>query len=204
MTFTFWLQFVLVCCIGAMSPGPSLALILRNSIRFSRTAGILSAIGHGFGIGIYASIAILGLHIILTSNTNLFNFIQIIGSLFLLFIGFMFVIDKSKGLKIEEDQNNYNSFFQGLFIAIINPKILVWFAAIYSQFININSTTLDNLILVLTASIIDGIWYIFVAIIVTGYSLKHFFQEKKLIIQKISGTLLIIVSISLLFNLFNS
>ena len=50
MTFTFWLQFVLVCCIGAMSPGPSLALILRNSIRFSRTAGILSAIGHGFGI----------------------------------------------------------------------------------------------------------------------------------------------------------
>ena len=46
MSFTFWLQFVLVCVIGAMSPGPSVALIIRNSVRFSRAAGILSAIGH--------------------------------------------------------------------------------------------------------------------------------------------------------------
>ena len=62
MSLTFWLQFVLVCVIGAMSPGPSVALIIRNSVRFSRKAGILSAIGHAFGIGIYASLAILGFH----------------------------------------------------------------------------------------------------------------------------------------------
>ena len=73
MTFTFWLQFVAVCFFGAISPGPSLALIIRNSLKFNRTSGILSAIGHGVGIGIYATLAILGLHLILSSNIYVFK-----------------------------------------------------------------------------------------------------------------------------------
>ena len=56
----------------------------------------------------------------------------------------------------------------------------------------------------MTPTIIDGIWYVIVAVIVTSYGLKEFFQEKKLVIQKLSGSLLIIISISLLFNLFKS
>ena len=87
MTLFFWLQFLAVCIIGAMSPGPSLALIIRNSLKFNRLSGILSAIGHGLGIGIYASLAIVGLHLILSSNIFLFNFIQVIGAVFLLLLG---------------------------------------------------------------------------------------------------------------------
>jgi len=203
MSITFWFQFVLVCLIGAMSPGPSVALIIRNSVRFSRAAGILTAIGHAFGIGIYASLAILGLHFILTTNLFIFNAIQIIGSIFLLGLGIMFLIDKSTSLQIEETQKNHNSFFQGLIIAIINPKILIWFTAIFSNFITINSNTITNFILVITPTIIDGIWYVIVAIIVTSYGLKEFFQQKKIAIQKISGSLLIIISLSLLINLFS-
>ena len=179
MSITFWLQFVLVCIIGAMSPGPSVALIIRNSVRFSRAAGVLTAIGHACGIGIYASLAILGLHFILTTNLFIFNAIQIIGSIFLLGLGIMFLIDRSTGLQIEETQKNHNSFFQGLIIAIINPKILIWFTAIFSNFITINSSTITNFILVITPTMIDGIWYVIVAIIVTSYGLKEFFQEKK-------------------------
>ena len=204
MSLTFWLQFVLVCVIGAMSPGPSVALIIRNSVTFSRTAGILSAIGHSLGIGIYAILAILGLHFILITNPFIFNFIQIIGSIFLLGLGVMFLIDKSTNLQIEATQQNYNSFFQGLIIAIINPKILIWFTAIFSNFIITNSSAITNFILVMTPTIIDGIWYVIVAVIVTSYGLKEFFKGKKLVIQKLSGSLLIIISISLLFNLFKS
>ena len=185
MSLTFWLKFVLVCVIGAMSPGPSVALIIRNSVTFSRTAGILSAIGHALGIGIYASLAILGLHFILITNPFIFNSIQIIGSIFLLGLGVMFLITKSTNLQIEETQQNYNSFFQGLIIAIINPKILIWFTAIFSNFIITNSSAITNFILVMTPTIIDGIWYVIVAVIVTSYGLKEFFQEKKTSYSKI-------------------
>ena len=204
MTFTLWFQFVAVCIVGAMSPGPSLALIIRNSIKFNRIAGILSSIGHGLGIGIYASFAILGLHLILTTNEFAFKLIQFLGSFFLLILGILFIIDKNNELKIDANQNNFNSFFQGLIIAIVNPKILIWFAAIYSQFINLNYSFFTNSILIFTASLIDAIWYIFVAIIVTSYGFKEFFQKRKLIIQKISGFILIFISILLIYKLFNN
>ena len=49
MTFIFWLQFASVCIAGAMSPGPSLALIIRNSVKINRFAGLMTSIGHGLG-----------------------------------------------------------------------------------------------------------------------------------------------------------
>ena len=55
MTFFLWSQFAIVCLLGAMSPGPSLALIIRNSISFNRISGIISAIAHGLGICVYAT-----------------------------------------------------------------------------------------------------------------------------------------------------
>ena len=74
MTFIFWLQFATVCVAGAMSPGPSLALIIRNSITINRFAGFMTAVGHGLGMGVYAVFAVTGLSIILTANELLFQF----------------------------------------------------------------------------------------------------------------------------------
>ena len=86
-------------------------------------------------------------------------------------------------------------------IAIINPKILIWFTAIYAQFIDINATFLNKTILVLTPSIIDAIWYSLVAILVTGYGLKEILNKNKFMIQKIIGILLIIIAFSLIYSL---
>mgnify|MGYP002018609940 CR=1 FL=1 len=104
-------------------------------------------------------------------------------------------------MKIETYQIHSSSFAQGFIIAIINPKILIWFTAIYSQFIDINSTFLNKTILVLTPSIIDAIWYSLVAILVTGYGLKEMLNNKKFMIQKIIGILLILIAFSLIYSL---
>ena len=64
----FWIQFAAICIVGAMSPGPSLALIIRNSIKYGRVSGLLSSIGHAIGIGIYAAISVVGLQLILMNN----------------------------------------------------------------------------------------------------------------------------------------
>ena len=77
MTFFIWSQFALVCIIGAMSPGPSLAVVIRNNINYNRVAGILTSIGHGLGIGVYATLAVLGLGFILQANQTIFLIIQI-------------------------------------------------------------------------------------------------------------------------------
>jgi|TARA_B100001540_G_C15700958_1_gene593851 threonine/homoserine/homoserine lactone efflux protein len=202
MTLIFWLQFVAVCIAGAMSPGPSLALIIRNSTKYNRLGGIMSAIGHGLGMGIYAIFAVTGLIIILTTNIYIFKSIQIAGIIFLFIFGILFIIQKNEELNIENNQNKLNSFFQGFSISILNPKILIWFSAVFSQFVRSDSTFLTNSILVITASAIDCIWYVVVALIVTSYGLKDFFQKRINAIQKISGTVLVLISILLIINFF--
>ena len=202
MNFFTWSQLVLVCLLGAMSPGPSLALIIRNSINYNRLSGILSSIGHGLGIGIYAFVTVILLEFILQNSERIYFFIQICGSIFLLILGFIFIIKKNNN-ETNTYKINSNSFFQGFTIAIINPKILVWFIALYSQFININANIVDKTILILTPSIIDTIWYCLVDILVTGYGLRDFLINRKVLIEKIIGIFLIVIALSLIYSLSN-
>ena len=203
MSLFVWFQFALVCTIGAMSPGPSLAVVIRNNINYNKLAGIMTSIGHGLGIGVYATLAVLGLGFILQANQTLFLLIQILGLIFLLFLGLLFIFQKKSKEKNKDNQSQLNSFLQGFMIAIINPKIMIWFTAIYSQFISIEASIAFNVILILTASIIDALWYIIVSIIITGYGVKNFLIDKKLIIQKITGFILLIIAIGLFYNTIN-
>ena len=198
MNNLFWVQFAAICLIGAMSPGPSMALIIRNSIKYGRISGILFSLGHAIGIGIYATVSVLGLQFILINNLLLFNAIQFCGSVFLLILGILFLRDTAHNLSLENEQKNVNSFMQGFAISILNPKILIWFAAIFSQFIEISSTNFVKLAMVLIASSIDGLWYIILTIVVTGFGLKQFLEHNTNIIQKISGVVLISISIIIL------
>ena len=200
MNNLFWVQFAAICLIGAMSPGPSMALIIRNSIKYGRISGILFSLGHAFGIGIYATVSVLGLQFILINNLFLFNAIQFCGSVFLLILGILFLRDTAHNLSLENEQKNVNSFMQGFAISILNPKILIWFAAIFSQFIEISSTNFVKLAMVLIASSIDGLWYIILTIVVTGFGLKQFLEHNTNIIQKISGVILISISIIILYK----
>lgn len=198
MNNLFWVQFAAICLIGAMSPGPSMALIIRNSIKYGRISGILFSLGHAIGIGIYATVSVLGLQFILINNLFLFNAIQFCGSVFLLILGILFLRDTAHNLSLENEQKNVNSFMQGFAISILNPKILIWFAAIFSQFIEISSTNFVKLVMVLIALCIDGLWYIILTIVVTGFGLKQFLEHNTNIIQKISGVVLISISIIIL------
>ena len=197
----FWIQFAAICIVGAMSPGPSMALIMRNSIKYGRVSGLLSSIGHAIGIGIYAAISVVGLQLILINNIFVFNTIQFCGSIFLLILGILFLKNSGEKLSLEDDQKNLNSFIQGFAISILNPKILIWFTAIFSQFIEASSTNMTKLTMVFMASSIDGIWYIIVTIVVTGFGLKQFLENNTKTIQNISGIVLIFISLIIFYKM---
>ena len=196
----FWIQFASICIVGAMSPGPSMALIIRNSIKYGRVSGLLSSIGHAIGIGIYAAISVVGLQLILINNIFVFNAIQFCGSVFLLILGILFLKNSGEELSIDDEQKKLNSFTQGFAISILNPKILIWFAAIFSQFIDVSSTSMTKFIMVFLASSIDGVWYVIVTVTVTGFGLKKFLENNTKTIQNISGIVLIFISLIILYK----
>ena len=202
MTLITFVQVFTVCLLGAMSPGPSMAVVINNAIFKGRYNGILTSIGHGIGISVYATFAVLGLGFIIKNNIFIFNGLKILSIIFLIFIGVKTILSKEKfNFEKKDIKKNTISFLQGFSISILNPKILVWFIAIYSQFMSTDNELLFNIYLVTIAGIIDACWYIILSLAVTTASALSFFQTKIILIQNIQGFLFVALGLGLLFNL---
>jgi len=203
MTLVTFAQVFTVCLLGAMSPGPSMAVVINNAIFKGRYNGILTSIGHGIGIAFYATFAVLGLGLIINTNIFIFNGLKILSIIFLIFIGTKSILNKEKlNLEKKHIKENTVSFLQGFSISILNPKILVWFIAIYSQFMSADNELIFNIYLVSIAGIIDACWYIILTLAVTTASALRFFQTKLNVIQKIQGFFFIALGLGLLINIF--
>ena len=202
MTLIIFVQVFAVCLLGAMSPGPSMAVVINNAIFKGRYNGILTSIGHGIGITIYATFAVLGLGLIIKTNIFIFNGLKILSIIFLIIIGVKSIFNKEKfNFEKKDIKKNTISFLQGFSISILNPKILVWFIAIYSQFMSTDNELLFNIYLVSIAGIIDACWYIILSLAVTTASALSFFQTKITLIQRIQGFFFIALGLGLLINL---
>ena len=198
-TITF-LQIFFVCLLGAMSPGPSMVVVINNAIFKNRYHGILTSIGHGIGIGIYALFAVLGIGIAIEANLFLFNGIRILSVIFLIYLGVKSIINKTK---IDFDKKNNTkdeamSFLQGFSISILNPKIFIWFVAIYSQFMSFDNDIIFNSFLVLTAGVVDAAWYFFLTLLVTSNLALEFVKNKIAILQRFLGVVFITLGFVLL------
>ena len=202
MSLITFVQVFIVCLLGAMSPGPSMAVVVNNAIFKGRYNGILTSLGHGIGIAVYATFAVLGLGLIIKTNIFIFNGLKILSIIFLIFIGLKSIFNKEK-LNIEKKDTKENtvSFLQGFSISILNPKIFVWFIAIYSQFMSANNEIIFNIYLVSIAGIVDACWYIILTLVVTTASALSFFQTKLMFLQKAQGLLFISIGFVLLLNL---
>ena len=69
--------------LGAISPGPSVMVVIRNTIVGGRSQGVACAVGHGIGFGIYAISAVFGRFVLLENAPDVFRVLQLFGVCFL-------------------------------------------------------------------------------------------------------------------------
>tara|TARA_B110000483_G_scaffold49430_1_gene61493 strand:- start:2390 stop:3001 length:612 start_codon:yes stop_codon:yes gene_type:complete len=201
MSFFLFIKIFFICLFGAMSPGPSMLVIVNSALK-SKLNGYMSSIGHGLGIGIYALFAVIGLEFLTHNYFNIFIVLKISSIIFLLYIGVISILKNQEKItnKKKLDENR-SAFVEGFAIAILNPKIFIFFTAIYSQFLSLDNNFILNFTLVFTAMIVDVMWYIILTILVTVLGFKNFFDKRIFLIRKIVGSLFILISVVLMINL---
>ena len=187
-----------VCAMGAISPGPSLAVVLRNTISGGRRLGIMTGIGHGIGLGIYAFIAVMGLSSILLANKQIFNSLQWAGALVLIWLAFNMITYSPSDSSKEYEVSGRRGFLEGFMISFLNPKILVFMVAVFSQFINPDITNSGRFIMAIMAGVIDTTWYVFVATVLAGTSIIDKLRLNAAIIDRLTGLVLFMLAIVLI------
>lgn len=208
MTLSLWLSLVVVCSLGAMTPGPSLAIVLKHTIAGRASHGIVTAVAHGLGVGLYALLAILGLDALIREYPRVFQFFMIGGAVYLIYLGinawkasFLQGTDTPK-IQKQSSTNYFKAAREGFGIAFLNPKLALFFTALFSQFIHPETMSVAvATIMVSTVLIIDTAWYIFVSFITASQKERFGLGIQTPWLARIIGSIFIILAIRVLVGI---
>ena len=196
---SFWATVFTACLFGAMSPGPSLAVVVNHTLATGRLAGSYAAISHGLGIGTYALITAFGLSAVIEQNPVIFEATQLVGCLFLLYLGIKLIVSGKEveeiGLASSPSSSNMLAIRDGLGVALINPKILLFFTALFSQFVQIESSFVDKIVLAIIAGGVDALWYLLVVTIISRSGSMARYQRASGFFGKVFGVLLLFIAL---------
>ena len=192
-----------VCAMGAISPGPSLVVVLRNTVSGGRILGVMTGIGHGIGLTVYAFIAVMGLSSVLIANEQIFKSLQWAGVLVLIWLAFNLITNKPSNATKSYNSSGRKGFLEGFMISFLNPKILVFMVAVFSQFINPDITNIGRFIMAIVAGVIDTTWYVLVAMVFSGTSIVDKLRLHAGIIDRFIGIVLLALAMILIIKTMN-
>ena len=201
MTSTLLIQLIITCFLGAASPGPSLVLVSKNAIINGKFSGSLTGFGHGIGIFIYAFLSIISIGVINDINTLLIDIITIVLVSYMLFLAFRIYKYRKANTENNSKKALFQNFYDGFLICFLNPKITVFFFAIFSQLVSNDMTLLDKLIFALVASVIDFLWYTLVSFMVGNSSVRNILNKGNYL-SLASSLIFVFLSIFILIKIF--
>ena len=171
MTFEFWLLYVTTVFIASLVPGPSMLLALSHGTKFGTIRTIATALGNTTASCLQAMIAIAGLGAILTASGTLFLVIKWLGAVYLIYLGIKMWFASNAASDAAGDNHSdrpmplAKMYGQAFLVAMGNPKAIVFFTALFPQFINISNHQMHQyLILVITLSAIAFISFMVYAL----------------------------------------
>ena len=204
-----WLLLGVTLFAGAASPGPSLALVLRSTVSAGRHAGVLVALAHGIGVWLYALAVVFGVAAVLLHMPSLMLAVQLGGVIFLLYLGAQMM---RGGLAASENnpedtadpasvRSSGQHLLDGFLIVFLNPKIMVFFLAVFSQFLTPQQSIETQVLAATLAGLVDGLWYGLVAVMVSLGSFGAFMRRHRDKIDLFFGAALWVTSLLILSRL---
>ncbi|HEY0440340.1 MAG TPA: LysE family translocator [Xanthobacteraceae bacterium] len=179
---TWWLYLGAVFLVSA-TPGPNLFFVLTRSIRFGFGRTLLAMLGCLLALVLMLSASALGLGALLVAAPTWFDLFKYAGAAYLIYLGIRTWFAHDDPAEVLPDAaatprrtSNGELFRGGFLVSISNPKLLVFAAALFPQFINESAPRLPQFaILVATFIAMEFLWQLIYA--VSGRKLAHYLAE---------------------------
>ena len=198
-------EFLLVAGIhllAVMSPGPDFAMVLRNSLVYSRRVGIFAAVGLGLGILLHVAYSLLGIGLIISQSILLFNIIKFLGAGYLIYIGLKSLFarqqpqEESDSEQLpEKEVSSAAAIRLGFLTNALNPKATLFFLALFTQVISPETHLVVKMLYGIEMSVATFLWFSVVALLLTHTRVNSIFAKVKHHIEKVFGVVLIALGI---------
>jgi homoserine/homoserine lactone efflux protein len=151
MNGAIWLSFLGVSLVTAFSPGPGVLLAMSNAASRGAGKALLSSAGNALGIFLVSCAAMIGLGTLLRTSFMLFTALKIVGAAYLVYLGIKQWRGTGKPDQAKPRQpalpvaiTAAQLFREGLLVALTNPKSIIFFTALFPQFIQTKEAILPQ------------------------------------------------------------
>jgi homoserine/homoserine lactone efflux protein len=135
MTIETYFTFCLAALGLALVPGPTVTVIIANSLRYGAKAGLMNVAGTQVGVVIWLGIAAAGLQAAIGVMGVWFDVLRYAGAAYLIWMGYkLFRSNGDLAIATDRIRPNGSFFLQGFVVIMSNPKMLVLFGALMPPF----------------------------------------------------------------------
>ncbi|MBK1866913.1 LysE family translocator [Aestuariivirga sp. YIM B02566] len=147
MTLEAYIAFCIAAIAIVIVPGPTVTIIIANSLKHGTRAGLLNVAGTQAGLLVWMAIAIAGLASAITYMGVWFDVLRIAGAAYLIWLGIKLIRSKGQLTAAAATAPRGGFFFQGFVVILSNPKVLLVFGALIPQFISKDGDYPNQLVL---------------------------------------------------------
>ncbi|CAQ82655.1 MULTISPECIES: LysE family translocator [Photorhabdus] len=194
------LVVITISTLGMLSPGPDFFLVVKNAIRYQRSAAMMTVMGLIAAITCHMSYCVAGLALLITTTPWLFNLMKYAGAAYLIWIGINSLLSRSGNTITLDDQQQQiisfkKAFMQGFLCNLLNPKATLFFLAIFTQVLNVNSGVDEKLWYAFIIWGLSIVYWPLLVILIQSAPVRCGLAKTQKMIDKLLGVVLISLGI---------
>jgi RhtB (resistance to homoserine/threonine) family protein len=174
-------------------------MISRNSLVYSRRAGIISALGLACGILVHVTYCIIGIGYIISRSILLFSILKFLGAAYLIYIGWKAIQTRpqkeSKFVEERKEMSDVAALRMGFLTNVFNPKVTLFFFALFTQVISPYTPKLIQILYGAEMFVMTFAWFALVAVLLSLERIRNAFAKAQHKIERVFGVLLVALGI---------
>ena len=192
MTLEIYIAYIVACFVIALVPGPTVTVIVANSLAHGSRAGLLNVAGTQLGLALMMAILVVGLSSVIAAMGWLFDWLRWAGAAYLVWLGWKLLRAPEAMVDIQKSSVPKGGFLlQGFLVLMANPKALLWFGAFIPQFIDPTGNYVGQIVVLgvtamAVALVSDGAYAV-----VTGRASAMLSRKRVRLVSRLSGGFLI-------------
>ncbi|MEQ8314698.1 MAG: LysE family translocator [Gammaproteobacteria bacterium] len=201
----YWTEFITIAVahlFAVASPGPDFAIVTRQSVMAGTRAGIWTSFGVGAGILVHVTYCILGVALLLTQSEQLFNGMKYVAAAYLAFLGIQSIRESLRPVQpIDADTDIAvqpgKAFWSGFLTNGLNPKATLFFLALFTVVIDINTPTSIQIAYGLYLALATFAWFALLSTVLGRQQVREFMLRAGVWFERGMGIVLILLAVQI-------
>ena len=204
MHLSTWLLFTGTTLLLAFTPGPAVLLAISTSVASGPARAMLGSLGNAAGVFVVSAVSMAGLGVVLGTSAAAFTVLKLLGAGYLIYLGVRQWRSRTNAFAAPADgaargRSSLRLFGHGLTVAVTNPKSILFFSALFPQFLRPDAPLLQQfLVLTATFAACTVLSHAFYVLLARG--VKHGFSnpQRVRLFNRVSGGTFVVLGLGML------